>query len=191
MEIVYSQTTESDLTIPFRNILNIAGADLTDPHLEETPKRLAKMYLEIFSKKIPVRYTLFPNPSDGKETHSQMILLENISFTSWCSHHLLPFVGIANIAYIPKGYLVGLSKIPYCVDYHANNPQVQERLTEDIGNELWEKISPQGLIVHLVSQHDCVSCRGVRKQNVAMQTCKIWGNIDKNEFFNSLGRKHD
>lgn len=161
------------------------GADMESEHFKGTPKRVASMYKEIFSDKDNIEYTLF----DNSDKQSQMVIVKDIPFTSWCSHHLLPFVGKAHVGYIPSKHIVGLSKIARCVIKNANSPQVQEKLVKDIGDELNKVLKPKGLVVLLEAEHHCMSCRGIHVVGSVTQTCKLWGDIDKFEFFESLKLK--
>lgn len=163
----------------------LLGADMENPHFKDTPKRVAKMYQDILTPNEPVSYTLFEN----EDPNSQMIIVRDINFVSWCSHHFLPFLGKAHVGYIPNKSIVGLSKIARCVVHHSKNPQVQERLVKDIGDELNDKLKPKGLAVLLEAEHTCMSCRGVMSPASVTQTCKLWGEVDKFEFFETLKMK--
>lgn len=161
------------------------GADMNSEHLKDTPGRIAKMWLCLFSQPRDVTITTFENPDE----QSQLVIVRDIPFTSWCAHHLLPFVGKAHVGYLPDKKIVGLSKLPRIVKYHANSPQVQEQLTVDIINHINESLQPRGAAVLLEADHTCMSCRGVHVQGTTTQTCKLSGNIDKFEFFQHLSMK--
>jgi GTP cyclohydrolase I len=144
-----------------------------DEHLAETPARVARMYYELFHISEP-DITLFN--SDGKE----MVLLQNISFYSLCAHHWLPFYGTAAVAYIPNGKIIGLSKIPRVINYFARSPQVQERLTTDIADYLFDSIpdfNPDGVGVVLKARHMCLEMRGVESPNVETTTSALRGTF--------------
>jgi len=152
----------------FKDIIEILGLDLTDDSLKDTPNRVAKMYVnEIFkglNPKNKPKVTVFENTYNY-----QTPLIElNIPFTSFCEHHFVPIQGKANIVYIPKDYVIGLSKIHRLVDFYARRPQVQERLTMQISQELSQVLKTDDVGVVLKASHSCISCRGV--ENIGSST---------------------
>ena len=145
----------------FRKIMQTLGLDLSDDSLKGTPKRVAKMFVkEIFSgldpKNMP-SITLF----DNKYRYSEMLVEKNITFYSNCEHHFVPIIGKAHIAYLASGKVIGLSKLNRIVQYFAKRPQVQERLTVQIGKELEKILSTKDVAVMIDAKHHCVSSRGV------------------------------
>ena len=156
------------------------GLDLTDPNLSGTPKRVAEMYLyELFAglHVDPPVVTTFPNT----EGYDEMVFVDNIPFVSTCSHHLLPFSGLAFFLYIPKDKLVGVSKIPRIIHYWACRPQLQERLTQQIVTNFMEVVQPLGAMLVMRATHGCMSCRGVKTGNrTGMITSKVVGNFKDN-----------
>lgn len=159
--------------------MEILGLDLTDDSLKETPKRVAKMYVnEIFmglNPKNKPQVTVFEN-SYGYKTPLMEL---GIPFTSFCEHHFVPIQGIANMAYIPDHYVVGLSKIHRLVDFYARRPQVQERLTMQIFEELTTTLNCENVGVVLKASHECISCRGVNHKGSATITSASSGLIKK------------
>jgi GTP cyclohydrolase I len=157
-----------------RAILEELDLDLDDPNLRETHFRVAKMYAEMFhglrEGKEP-RVTTFPNDSE----YSGMVAEMQIPFYSMCSHHLVPFYGHANIAYVPTDCLVGLSKLPRILEFYAKRPQLQERLTEQVVTFIEEKLRPQGAMVVIQARHLCVEMRGVKKPGALTVTSAIRG----------------
>lgn len=145
----------------FEEIMNILGLDLSDDSLRGTPKRVAKMYVkEIFSGLNPANkpaMTLFEN----KYRYDEMLVEKDISFYSNCEHHFVPIFGKAHVAYISKGKVVGLSKLNRLVQYYARRPQVQERMTVQIGKALQEALGTQDVAVLVDANHLCVASRGV------------------------------
>jgi GTP cyclohydrolase I len=145
----------------FREIMHIMGLDLTDDSLKGTPRRVAKMYVqEIFSGLNPAnkpKVALF----DNKYKYNEMLVEKDITFYSNCEHHFVPIIGKAHVAYISSGKVIGLSKINRVVQYFARRPQVQERLTVQIANELKEMLQTEDVAVLLDAKHLCVSSRGV------------------------------
>ena len=163
-----------------RQILEAIGEDPKRQDLLETPKRVAQMYEEIFSG-------IKQNPEKELEVileqkHHEIILLRGIPLYSICEHHLLPFLGRANIAYIPKnGRVTGLSKLARVVDILARRPQVQERLTTQIAEIVMNKLKPLGVMVVIEAEHLCISMRGVRKPGTMTVTSAVRGIFKDNE----------
>jgi len=170
----------------FREIMLILGLDLTDDSLQGTPHRVAKMYVkEIFSGLNPAnkpKISLFEN----KYCYNQMLVEKDITFYSNCEHHFVPIVGKAHVAYISDGQVIGLSKLNRIVQYYAKRPQVQERLTMQIGRELQEILQTEDVAVVIDAKHLCVSSRGVQDVNSATVTAFYEGKFreeaTKNEF---------
>ena len=174
----------------FKEIMNILGLDLTDDSLRGTPKRVAKMYIkEIFSGLNPQnkpKVSLFEN----KYRYNQMLVEKNITLYSNCEHHFVPIVGKAHVAYISNGNVIGLSKINRIVQYYAQRPQVQERLTEQIAEELKSILKTEDVAVLIDAEHLCVSSRGIKDVNSATVTAHYSGKFQeestKNEFLKYL-----
>jgi GTP cyclohydrolase I len=165
----------------FREIMHIMGLDLTDDSLKGTPHRVAKMYVkEVFSgldpKNKPVA-KLFEN----KYQYSEMLVEKNITFFSHCEHHFVPIHGKAHVAYISNGSVIGLSKINRIVQYFSQRPQVQERLTMQIGNELIEALGTDDVAVIMDADHMCVSSRGVKDTASSTLTSFYAGKFEKDE----------
>lgn len=157
-----------------RLILNGVGENPDRPDLRETPRRVARMYTEILGG-------LHENPEEHlravhEEKHDEMVLIKNIPLYSMCEHHLLPFAGVAHVAYIPKGgRIVGLSKIARVVETLARRLQVQERLTKQIADIIMEHLDPLGVIVVIEAEHMCVSMRGAKKPKSVTVTSAVRG----------------
>jgi GTP cyclohydrolase I len=174
----------------FREIMLILGLDLTDDSLQGTPHRVAKMYVkEIFSGLNPAnkpKISLFEN----KYCYNQMLAEKDITFYSNCEHHFVPIVGKAHVAYISNGQVIGLSKLNRIVQYYAKRPQVQERLTMQIGRELQEILQTEDVAVVIDAKHLCISSRGVQDVNSATVTAfyegKFRDEATKNEFLKYL-----
>lgn len=165
----------------FREIMHILGLDLTDDSLKGTPKRVAKMYIkEIFNGLDPRNkpdVKLFEN----KYKYNEMLVEKDITFYSNCEHHFVPIYGRAHVAYISNGHVIGLSKINRIVQYYAKRPQVQERLTMQIGNELKEILGTDDVAVILDAHHMCVSSRGIQDVNSSTVTAFYSGKFEKDE----------
>lgn len=151
----------------FKEIMETMGLDLSDDSLKGTPKRVAKMYIqEIFSGLNPAnkpKIALFEN----KYQYDQMLVEKDITFYSNCEHHFVPIFGKAHLAYISSGKVIGLSKLNRIVNYYARRPQVQERLTMQIANELKKILETEDIAVILDAKHMCVSSRGIKDNSSA------------------------
>jgi len=157
-----------------RLILEGIGEDPERPGLLETPHRVAKMYGEIFSgmSKDPIS---FLKTIEG-ENHDEIVFVKDIPMFSICEHHLLPFCGVAHIAYIPEnGCIVGLSKIARVLDACAKRPQVQERLTTQVADALMEGLKPKGVMVMIEASHLCMTIRGIKTPNSSVTTSVVRG----------------
>ncbi|MES2448884.1 MAG: GTP cyclohydrolase I FolE [Bacteroidota bacterium] len=165
------------ITGHFNNILNILGLDLTDDSLKDTPKRIAKMYVkEIFSGLNPANKptpTLFENPYQYKE----MLVEKNIEIFSNCEHHFVPITGKAHVAYISNGKVIGLSKLNRIVRYYSQRPQVQERLTIQIAEEIKKVMGTEDVAVMIDASHHCVSSRGIRDSGSTTITTSFSGKF--------------
>lgn len=164
------------ISILFSEIMDVLGLDLNDDSLKGTPDRVAKMYIEeIFSGLDPKnkpKVALF----DNKYQYNQMLVEKNISFYSNCEHHFVPIIGKAHIAYKSSGKVIGLSKLNRIVQYYAKRPQVQERLTQQIANELKSVLQTNDIAVIIDAKHLCVSSRGVKDDTSATVTT-FYGGI--------------
>ncbi|MET9909520.1 GTP cyclohydrolase I FolE [Streptomyces sp. NPDC006476] len=160
-----------------RELLIAVGEDPDREGLKETPARVARAYKEIFAG-------LWQKPEDVLTTtfdlgHDEMVLVKDIEVLSSCEHHLVPFVGVAHVGYIPSadGKITGLSKLARLVDVYARRPQVQERLTTQIADSLMEILEPRGVIVVVECEHMCMSMRGVRKPGAKTITSAVRGQL--------------
>ncbi|MFD2529185.1 GTP cyclohydrolase I FolE [Polaribacter marinaquae] len=165
----------------FSEIMDVMGLDLTDDSLKGTPKRVAKMYIdEIFSGLNPAnkpKIALF----DNKYQYNQMLVEKNITFYSNCEHHFVPIIGKAHVAYISSGKVIGLSKLNRIVQYYAKRPQVQERLTNQIAEELKAILNTEDVAVIIDAKHLCVSSRGVKDDTSATVTSYFGGKFNNQE----------
>lgn len=163
----------------FNQIMDVLGLDLTDDSLKDTPKRVAKMYVEeIFSGLNPLskpKISLFEN----KYQYNQMLIEKNITFYSNCEHHFVPFTGQAHVAYVSSGKVIGLSKLNRIVQYYAKRPQVQERLTNQIAEDLKVILNTKDVAVIIDAKHLCVSSRGV-KDDTSSTITSYYGGIFEN-----------
>jgi GTP cyclohydrolase I len=156
-----------------REILTAVGEDPDRPGLLDTPRRVAKMYAEMFAglHLEPERHLEVTFP----ETYDEMVLVKDITFNSMCEHHLLPFSGVAHVAYLPNGRVTGLSKLARVVEEVARRPQVQERMTQTIADMVEERLETAGVAVVVQAEHSCMSLRGIRKPGSLTVTSALRG----------------
>jgi GTP cyclohydrolase I len=153
-----------------RDLLGALGRDLREPGLRDTPRRVAAAFSELLSHD-PVSLTTFPN----EEGYDELVVVRDIPFHSLCMHHLLPFHGVAHVAYLPGERIVGLSKLARVVELHARELQLQERLTMQVANCLQEHLHPKGVGVVIEAEHLCMSLRGVQKAGTRTTTSALLG----------------
>ena len=158
-----------------REILVAIGEDPDRDGLLDTPARVARMYAEVFAglREQPDQHLQVMFEAE----HDEMVMVRDIALTSMCEHHLVPFIGKAHVAYIPNedGRVTGLSKLARLVDAYAKRPQVQERLTSQIADELERTLQPRGVLVVIEAEHLCMSMRGVRKPGASTVTSAVRG----------------
>jgi GTP cyclohydrolase IA len=164
----------------YRDTLALLGEDPNREGLLKTPERVAKA-MQFMTQGYQMDAKAILNSAKFKEQVSEMILVKDIELYSLCEHHILPFFGKAHIAYIPNGYITGLSKIARVVDVFARRLQVQERLTTQILDAIKETLQPLGVAVVIECSHLCMMMRGVQKQNSVTTTSAFWGEFEKNE----------
>lgn len=156
-----------------REILLAVGEDPDREGLQQTPRRVAQAYAELFTglSMDPRRHlkTFF------RETYDEMVVLRDIPFNSMCEHHLMPFEGKAHVAYLPDGRVAGVSKLARVVDEYAHRPQVQERLTTQVADVMMECIGAKGVAVVMEATHTCMTCRGIKKAGSVMVTSAVRG----------------
>jgi GTP cyclohydrolase IA len=161
----------------FAEIMDILGLDLTDDSLSGTPHRVAKMYVkEIFAGLNPDARPVM-RTFDNKYEYNQMLVEKNIRLNSTCEHHFLPIYGKAHIAYISSGRVIGLSKLNRIVDFYAKRPQVQERLTRQISEDLKKALNTEDVAVVIDAKHMCVSSRGIQDEGSSTVTCEFSGKF--------------
>jgi GTP cyclohydrolase I len=158
-----------------RQILQAVGEDLNREGIKKTPIRVARMYAELLGgmREDPKRHL------DGvfTENYDEIVLLRDIPFYSICEHHLMPFIGSAHVAYLPKGKVLGVSKLARIVDSFARRLQVQERLTDQIADFLMNNLKPYGVAVVLEASHSCMTIRGIKKPGSVMVTSSLRGTF--------------
>ena len=163
----------------YRQVLGLLGEDPAREGLEKTPERLAKA-MQYLTQGYTLDANAIINSAKFHEQVSEMIVVKDIEIYSMCEHHMLPFIGKAHVAYIPNGWITGLSKIARVVDVYARRLQVQERLTVQIMNAIKETLNPLGVAVVIEAKHLCMMMRGVQKQNSVTTTSAFDGEFHKN-----------
>ena len=177
---VYDEAALSSLKESYTGIIKAIGEDPQREGLLKTPERMAKA-MQFLTQGYEMDAKEILNSAKFEEPYSEMVLVKSIELYSMCEHHLLPFFGKAHIAYIPNGYITGLSKLARVVDTFARRLQVQERMTHQILDVIQESLNPLGVGVVIEAQHLCMMMRGVQKQNSMTTTSAFSGQFMKNE----------
>lgn len=185
------EVTES-LKGHYKEVLELIGEDSSREGLEKTPERVAKA-MQFLTQGYGTDPTKILESAKYKEEYQQMVLVKDIELYSMCEHHILPFIGKAHVAYIPNGYITGLSKIARVVEAFARRLQVQERLTVQIRNCIQETLNPLGVAVVIEAQHLCMVMRGVQKQHSVTTTSAFTGEFlnkkeTRQEFIDLIGK---
>lgn len=189
-EVIPSPALE-ELKSHYHSVLTLLGEDPDREGLVKTPERVAKAMLHLTKG-----YHMDPHAvllsAKFKEDYSQMVIVKDIDFFSLCEHHMLPFYGKAHVAYIPNGYITGLSKIARVVDIFSHRLQVQERMTQQIKQCIQDTLNPLGVMVVVEARHMCMQMRGVEKQNSVTTTSDFTGAFNqakiREEFMNLINR---
>ncbi len=163
------------IEVRFREIMDILGLDLTDDSLSGTPRRVAKMYVQEIFKGLNPANRPVARTFSNKYNYSEMLVEKNINVNSTCEHHFLPIVGHAHVAYISNGTVIGLSKINRIVEYYAKRPQVQERLSRQIAEDLKKILGTEDVAVLIEAKHLCVSSRGIEDESSSTVTVDYHG----------------
>lgn len=188
----YSDAVIEQLKENYSSIITSLGEDVNREGLQKTPERVAKA-MQFLTQGYNLDAEAVVRSAMFKEECSEMVIVKDIEIYSMCEHHMLPFYGRAHVAYIPNGYIVGLSKIARVVDIFSRRLQVQERLTQQIVQCLENTLKPQGVAVVIEASHLCMMMRGVQKQNSVTTTSAFTGQFEKtqtrNEFINLIAAK--
>ena len=178
-----------ELADHYREVLKLLGEDPDREGLEKTPMRVAKA-MQTLTKGYQMDAHKILTDALFKEDYNQMVIVKNIDFFSLCEHHMLPFYGKAHVAYIPNGYITGLSKIARVVDIFSHRLQVQERMTQQIKDCIEETLHPLGVMVVIEAKHMCMQMRGIEKQNSITTTSDFSGAFNqaktRQEFMNLI-----
>jgi GTP cyclohydrolase I len=176
----YDHDITQGLMKNYKDSLGLLGEDPSREGLEKTPERLAKA-MQFLTQGYQQDANAILNSAKFHEEVSEMIIVKDIELYSMCEHHMLPFYGKAHVAYIPNGWITGLSKIARVVDVYSRRLQVQERLTGQILNSIKDTLNPLGVAVVIEASHLCMMMRGVQKQNSVTTTSAFWGEFEKHE----------
>ncbi len=176
----YDNNVTAGLTGNYREALALLGEDPDREGLLKTPERMAKA-MQFLTQGYQMDAHAILASAKFHEEVSEMIIVKDIELYSMCEHHMLPFFGKAHVAYIPNGYITGLSKIARVVDVYSRRLQVQERLTHQIMMAIKDTLTPLGVAVVIEASHLCMMMRGVQKQNSVTTTSAFWGEFEKNE----------
>ena len=178
-----------ELASHYKEVLRLLGEDTEREGLEKTPMRVAKA-MQVLTRGYQMDAHKVLTDALFKEDYSQMVIVKDIDFFFLCEHHMLPFYGKAHVAYIPNGYITGLSKIARVVDIYAHRLQVQERMTQQIKDCIQETLKPLGVMVVIEAKHMCMQMRGVEKQNSITTTSDFSGAFNqaktRQEFMNLI-----
>ncbi|MBT8260129.1 MAG: GTP cyclohydrolase I FolE [Bacteroidia bacterium] len=189
---IYKDSITKSLKEQFKTIIDKLGEDSTREGLLKTPERAAKA-MQFLTQGYEQNAEEILKAAMFKESYDEMVIVKDIEVYSLCEHHILPFYGKAHIAYIPDGYIVGLSKLPRIVDVFSRRLQVQERLTEQILNCINDTLKPKGVAVVIEAAHMCMMMRGVQKQNSVTTTSGFKGTFEnietRTEFLKLISEK--
>ncbi|HRH60467.1 MAG TPA: GTP cyclohydrolase I FolE [Chitinophagaceae bacterium] len=174
----YAEETTENLVKNYREILDLLGEDASREGLQKTPERVAKA-MQFLTQGYQQDAVAILNSAKFHESVSEMVIVKDIELYSMCEHHMLPFIGKAHIAYIPNGWITGLSKLARVVDVFSRRLQVQERLTVQIMDAIRESLNPLGVAVVIEAKHLCMMMRGVQKQNSVTTTSAFYGEFEK------------
>jgi GTP cyclohydrolase IA len=176
----YDEATTNGLIKTYKESIQLLGEDPEREGLQKTPERVAKA-MQYLTQGYQMDANGILNSAKFHEEVSEMVIVKDIELYSMCEHHMLPFYGKAHVAYIPNGWITGLSKIARVVDVYSRRLQVQERLTHQILTSIKETLNPLGVAVVIEASHLCMMMRGVQKQNSVTTTSAFWGEFEKNE----------
>nr|WP_261360749.1 GTP cyclohydrolase I FolE [Aeoliella straminimaris] len=179
MQSDLTEANRQSIEAAVRTILEAVGEDPNRPGLIDTPRRVAKMYAEMFGglQSDPARHLRVTFP----EEYDELVLVRDIWFNSMCEHHLLPFSGVAHVGYLPNGKVTGLSKLARVVEEVSRRPQVQERMTQTIADLIESELQTSGVAVVIEAEHSCMSIRGIRKPGSLTVTSALRGEFKSNQ----------
>jgi GTP cyclohydrolase I len=185
--------TKQEAEEAVRTLIRWAGDDPDREGLVGTPDRVARSYKEFFAGYLEDPVELLQRTFEETDGYDEMVVLKDIRLESHCEHHMVPIIGVAHIAYLPKNRVVGISKLARVLEVYAKRLQIQEKLTAQVANTIQEVLEPQGIAVVIEAAHQCMTTRGVRKPGVTMVTSKMLGCFRDNaetrkEFLSIISR---
>ncbi len=188
-----TKPTKEQAEAAVKTLIQWAGDDPAREGLQETPARVLRAYKEFFAGYETKPREILSKTFSEVDNYDEMIVLRDIEFVSHCEHHMVPFTGVAHVAYLPTDRVVGLSKLARLVDAYARRLQIQEKMTAQIANVLDETLNPKGVAVVIEAKHQCMMARGVRKKGATMQTSRMIGRFrtdprTRQEFFDLIRR---
>ncbi len=191
-DILADRPTREEAEEAVRTLLRWAGEDPSREGLLDTPKRVTKAYMDWFRGYNEDPVEMLQRTFGEVEGYDEMVTLRDIRFESYCEHHMAPIIGVAHVAYIPNGRVVGISKLARVVDAFAKRFQVQEKMNAQIAQSLFDVLQPKGVAVVLEGEHHCMSTRGVHKPGVSMVTSTFLGDFKEDrglrkEFMDLIG----
>ncbi len=191
-DILADRPTREEAEEAVRTLLRWAGEDPSREGLLDTPKRVTKAYMDWFRGYNEDPVEMLQRTFGEVEGYDEMVTLRDIRFESYCEHHMAPIIGVAHVAYIPNGRVVGISKLARVVDAFAKRFQVQEKMNAQIAQSLFDVLQPKGVAVVLEGEHHCMSTRGVHKPGVSMVTSTFLGDFREDralrkEFMDLIG----
>lgn len=188
----YDTDITQELMVHYKRSIELLGEDSEREGLQKTPERIAKA-MQFLTQGYSLDAKAILESAKFHEDVSEMVIVKDIELFSMCEHHMLPFYGKAHVAYIPNGWITGLSKMARVVDVYSRRLQVQERLTQQILTAIKETLNPLGVAVVIEASHLCMMMRGVQKQNSVTTTSAFWGEFEKietrNEFVSMISAK--
>ena len=174
----------------YTEFMRLIGMDCKSPHAKGTPERVARMFVEFTAGLREPDFTFTVFPKNARHAYDHLIVQRDIPLYSLCAHHHLPFFGVCGVGYLPDKDIIGLSKIARVVVWKSRKPSIQEDLTEEIADVLWNKLNPRALFVHIVAEHLCLSSRGVQQPGTKTVTHCLRGDLAlsmKEEFLKLIG----
>jgi len=190
--VIYGRPSKDEAEEAVRTLLAYSGDDPDREGLKETPARVIRSFDEFYSGYLKDPVEILERTFEETHGYDEMVLLKNIEFVSHCEHHMAPIIGKAHLAYLPRGHVVGISKLARIVEVYARRLQIQEKMTAQIANAINGVLQPDGVAVIIEAEHHCMTTRGVNKPGVSMITSKILGTFrddarTRSEFLTNVG----
>jgi len=190
--VIYGRPSKDEAEEAVRTLLAYSGDDTDREGLKETPARVIRSFDEFYSGYLKDPVEILERTFEETHGYDEMVLLKNIEFVSHCEHHMAPIIGKAHLAYLPRGHVVGISKLARIVEVYARRLQIQEKMTAQIANAINGVLQPDGVAVIIEAEHHCMTTHGVNKPGVSMTTSKMLGTFrddarTRSEFLTNVG----